>query len=40
MKLMHAPATAGGARTTVRIAGLASPGSLVEIEVEAVKPHS
>ena len=28
------------ARTTVQIAGLASPGSLVEIEVQAVKPHS
>ena len=27
------------ARTTVQIAGLASPGSLVEIEAEAVKPH-
>jgi enamine deaminase RidA (YjgF/YER057c/UK114 family) len=26
------------ARTTVQIAGLASPGSLVEIEAEAVKP--
>ncbi|MBV8685044.1 MAG: hypothetical protein JO111_19390 [Caulobacteraceae bacterium] len=27
-------------RTTVQISGLASPGSLVEIEAEAVKPHS
>lgn len=27
------------ARTTVQISGLASPGSLVEIEAEAVKPH-
>ena len=27
-------------RTTVQIAGLASPGSLVEIEAEAVKPHT
>jgi enamine deaminase RidA (YjgF/YER057c/UK114 family) len=27
------------ARTTVQIAGLASPGSLVEIEAEAVRPH-
>ena len=28
------------ARTTVQISGLASPGSLVEIEAEAVKPHT
>ena len=27
------------ARITVQIAGLASPGSLVEIEAQAVKPH-
>lgn len=27
------------ARTTVQVAGLASPGSLVEIEAQAVKPH-
>jgi enamine deaminase RidA (YjgF/YER057c/UK114 family) len=27
------------ARTTVQIAGLASPGSLVEIEAQAVHPH-
>jgi enamine deaminase RidA (YjgF/YER057c/UK114 family) len=27
------------ARTTVQIAGLASPGSLVEIEAQAVRPH-
>ncbi|HEY2049557.1 MAG TPA: Rid family hydrolase [Caulobacteraceae bacterium] len=27
------------ARTTVQIAGLASPGSLVEIEAEAARPH-
>ncbi len=26
-------------RTTVQVAGLASPGSLVEIEAQAVKPH-
>ena len=28
------------ARTTVQISGLASPGSLVEIEAEAIKPHA
>jgi enamine deaminase RidA (YjgF/YER057c/UK114 family) len=28
------------ARTTVQISGLASPGSLVEIEAEAIKPHT
>ena len=27
-------------RTTVQVAALASPGSLVEIEAQAVKPHS
>jgi enamine deaminase RidA (YjgF/YER057c/UK114 family) len=27
------------ARTTVQVAGLASPGALVEIEAQAVKPH-
>jgi enamine deaminase RidA (YjgF/YER057c/UK114 family) len=27
------------ARTTVQISGLASPGSLVEIEAQAVRPH-
>jgi enamine deaminase RidA (YjgF/YER057c/UK114 family) len=26
-------------RTTVQVAGLAAPGSLVEIEAQAVKPH-
>jgi hypothetical protein len=40
MKFLLALATAGAARPTVRIAGLASPGSRVEIEAEAVKPHS
>ena len=28
------------ARTTVQVAGLASPGALVEIEAQAVRPHS
>lgn len=28
------------ARTTVQVAGLASPGTLVEIEAQAVRPHS
>ena len=40
MRFMLALATAGAARTTVQVAGLPLPGSLVEIEAKAVKPHS